>query len=609
MREKIIFSFTRLVIFSALIYLPYISHGGDFTLSVIHSDRMVSAGYSTAFDVLVEPVSGATTESVTLSVSGLPPDIGAYNFSPPDVTPRGYSVLAIGTLEATTPGTYTLTIQGTDNGSSPILKQTQATLNIVDDAYVCPEFPFPQNCVGSNRVLGYLVGLNTPGSCRITKDPEGALGLPDSINGCLGRPDNPPPTFVFYSTGLGGGYIELGLEGGSIIDQPGTDFILVEVGSWDVRMESAEVTINGVTKIIDQDYFSDRLFVYIPLLCTDPFERWVSLYNVDLADFGTTQADRLKIADASGKFTSDGTAGFDLDGIAVLPYSYGSALDCQAVIKSPKQGKKVSGNRVTVFGKIQTGQCTIDASILFQYRCPSVIGSWTDIPPASSQYPNPDASHPYFVHWDISAMSEGMYDLRAVYECGDYSDPDPAYITVEIKHSNADHNSGLDVDGKLLVNEVLAPSSKNEITAADTNTGALAELIINTSKTIGGSPSVTLKFHEIGDFPSLAQFAGGASTGPGLEITLYGATIIDANDTGLLTLSLSYPDGDDDGFVDGKNMAETSLNMYRFDGVSTEGLSSSVDPINNLAVGVSGQNSVFAVIGEIQSNIYDWSLY
>jgi len=583
---------------------------GDFIINTIQSEQTVCIGYSTTFDILVQPL-GDYSNLVSLTVQGLPSDIETFDFRPQTVIPRGYSILGILTSDLTATGSYILIIQGSDGS---LTRQKQVTLNIVDEPYVCPDFSFPENSIGANRIIGYLLGENSPNTEQwyITKNPEAALGLPDGTTEGIGHINEPLPINTFYSVGLGGGYIELGIEGGSVVDQPGVDFALVECGSWDVRMESAEVKINGITRIIDQDYFNERLIIYVPNLYQIDESHWLSIYNIDLSVFGITQADRIKIVDGSGRFTSEGTAGFDVDGIAIFPESYGLPLECKAAIKSPNPGRSVNGNRITIVAEIETGFYTGDISILFQYRYPSLSGPWSDIIAADQQHPNPDTQPPFFIHWDVTTLSEGLYDLRAICSYPGYSDPNPTFVTIEIKHTGATHSARLDTDGHLLVEDMLESEIVNEISSADPITGTLVHLAIDASCLSGNTPKLILKFYLLGDFPILEDFAGLNGLDPAIQLTLQDTGIIDPSNTRLLKVYFHYKDMTNDGIVDGTTIKENWLRLYRYDGISTiEELVSTIDPIKNIAVGASGQTSIFSVIAKPETMcVYDfWFIY
>jgi hypothetical protein len=82
----------------------------DFSLSASPPSQTVTPGNGTSYSVTITP-SGGYSNAVTLSVSGLPAGAGG-SFSPNPATTS--STLSITTTGATAPGSYPLTISGTD---------------------------------------------------------------------------------------------------------------------------------------------------------------------------------------------------------------------------------------------------------------------------------------------------------------------------------------------------------------------------------------------------------------------------------------------------------------------------------------------------------------
>lgn len=90
---------------------------GDFAISASPASQTVQAGNSTAYTATITP-SGGFTDTVNLSVSGLPAGASA-GFVPAAIAGgSGSSTLTVSTTAATAAGTYTLTLTGTDGALS-----------------------------------------------------------------------------------------------------------------------------------------------------------------------------------------------------------------------------------------------------------------------------------------------------------------------------------------------------------------------------------------------------------------------------------------------------------------------------------------------------------
>lgn len=84
----------------------------DFAIAASPASQTVVAGNSTTYQVTVTPSNGYTG-TVSFSASGLPAGATA-SFNPASVTGSGSSTLTLGTSSTTPPGTYNLTITGSD---------------------------------------------------------------------------------------------------------------------------------------------------------------------------------------------------------------------------------------------------------------------------------------------------------------------------------------------------------------------------------------------------------------------------------------------------------------------------------------------------------------
>jgi hypothetical protein len=96
----------------------------DFGLSVSPASQTVAAGSGAAYTVGVTSVNGFAGD-VTLSLSGLPPEVGTATFTPAFVAGAGSSQLAVTTSAMAPPGSYALTVTGT---SGSLVHSAQVTL-------------------------------------------------------------------------------------------------------------------------------------------------------------------------------------------------------------------------------------------------------------------------------------------------------------------------------------------------------------------------------------------------------------------------------------------------------------------------------------------------
>ncbi len=91
----------------------------DFSISASPSSGSVTAGraLTNAGTVTLNLLSG-TTQSVSLSLSGLPPSVGVDDLTGKSCAPTCSISFGIGTFVGASPGTYTLTITGTGGGKT-----------------------------------------------------------------------------------------------------------------------------------------------------------------------------------------------------------------------------------------------------------------------------------------------------------------------------------------------------------------------------------------------------------------------------------------------------------------------------------------------------------
>jgi hypothetical protein len=158
----------------------------DFSLSATPASQMVTPGGATSYTVTATPFNNFSN-SVSLSVSGVPGGATA-GFTPSSISGgSGFSTLSVNTGSAV-PGTYTLTITGTDG----TLTHTTSVTLIVGDFSISAS---PGNVVAKkNSTPTYTVsvtrsgGFNSDVSLSVSGLPSGAVALfgPSLISGGSG---------------------------------------------------------------------------------------------------------------------------------------------------------------------------------------------------------------------------------------------------------------------------------------------------------------------------------------------------------------------------------------------------------------------------------------
>lgn len=211
----------------------------------------------------------------------------------------------------------------------------------------------------------------------------------------------------------------------------------------------------------------------------------------------------------------------------------------RAAISIPKTGKRIDGNALHVQAEPVAAGCGIAASdgILFQYRL-SGGTDWIDIPAALAQHPNPDLAAPFFTKWDVTALAEGVYDLRAVAAAGSAVDPAPGFISVTVDHHQPEITETRFNNARFLA-EGLVESGRNSVVEG---AGAAVGFA---SSSLGGDTRLRLTLPAPEEFTSDSSLLGGPV---GLTLAS-GQSVFPAGSE--VTVGLPYADGDGDGVIDG----------------------------------------------------------
>ncbi|MEW6041814.1 MAG: fibronectin type III domain-containing protein, partial [Elusimicrobiota bacterium] len=156
-----------------------------------------------------------------------------------------------------------------------------------------------------------------------------------------------------------------------------------------------------------------------------------------------------------------------------------SAFETKATIKVPHTGHKISGNRITIVAEIINGEISDADNVLFEYRAAN-NNDWNTITPANSQDTNPDKSHPYFIHWDVTNIQAGTYNLRAIVtDRTGTKDKTPSAITVFVNHNNFDLQEQYNEStGEYIKTQKVNNARDNKIKIGDINVNNIIELLL-----------------------------------------------------------------------------------------------------------------------------------
>jgi hypothetical protein len=267
------------------------------------------------------------------------------------------------------------------------------------------------------------------------------------------------------------------------------------------------------------------------------------------------------------------------------------------VVSSPPGGHHISGNRIAVSAALSNGQLTALSSVRFQYRA-SGAGAWLDVPAATPGHPNPAFIAPYYTQWDVTALAPGAYDLRALaYDLSGSSDPAPSAATVSVDPVAPDLSANDIGGGFVRTDEAVFASVDNAVIAVGVNAGdPLARLVLPAGALV--TSTATLSLISNPDVTAVSTSVAGAP-GAGLyaSVTLSNAqTQLSGGRTALLTLS--YPDANNDGIVDGSGISASALKFYSYNTISASwvpDLTTTFDPAARTVTGATPHFTLFGL--------------
>ncbi|OGS07846.1 MAG: hypothetical protein A2270_01755 [Elusimicrobia bacterium RIFOXYA12_FULL_51_18] len=244
-------------------------------------------------------------------------------------------------------------------------------------------------------------------------------------------------------------------------------------------------------------------------------------------------------------------------GMVAMAASLSNLSGARASIKIPQTGKKVSGNSITVMAELILKTAVEIRQVLFQYK-PSASGTWLDMSAANANHPNPDVASPYFIHWDVTVLAAGNYDMRAVAaDLNNIADADPPAITINIDPVNADITENIS-GGKITKEQKVYNLVANILQTGDAVSAQVTKLEIPAGALDDSTATVSVTNNPALAPPAPANAAG---VGVGAEITFSNSqTLLAGGRTAAVTLI--FPDSNDDGIVDGTAMLAHKLEMY-----------------------------------------------
>jgi hypothetical protein len=280
--------------------------------------------------------------------------------------------------------------------------------------------------------------------------------------------------------------------------------------------------------------------------------------------------------------------------ITVLP----AETDLKARIKIPKEGKRISGNRVSIMADITVGQIEDVDNVRFQYRIlPSE--TWVDIPAANVNHPNPDETHPYFVHWDVTGLpSPSTCELRAVATSVEQvADPAPDITTVIIDHGAPEWSEGQNAEGNQECHSLLIASERNELGSADPVSG-IGVLVTIPPDALTGNTDGTILFQPAAYYePSLGPYDSNCSAYLDLTLDNGQVELLDGEEA---VIEAHYRDADQDGLIDGTSLSELGLVLCSYDTESGTWVPLEItasSPVANTLEGLTTHLSSFGLIG------------
>lgn len=278
----------------------------------------------------------------------------------------------------------------------------------------------------------------------------------------------------------------------------------------------------------------------------------------------------------------------------------------KAVIKIPQNGKKISGERLTVMAEILPPANSSDVKyVKFEFK-ESAETTWQEIPAASQNNPNPDYNPSYFIHWNVDTLLNGNYNLRAVAtDKGDNSDPQPMHITITVDYIDPDVEERI-VNGSHQKREKIQKARTSIIRVASEGDNNITIIEIPENAIDDEETMVKITINP-NDIPIPGETLNSASQYREIELE---SGQKDLNEDA--TITIPYANEDDNGLVDGTTVRVDKLALYAYNTGSamwqTES-ASSIDRNNKTVTAQTSHFSLFGLFAPSAANLSDILVY
>ena len=304
--------------------------------------------------------------------------------------------------------------------------------------------------------------------------------------------------------------------------------------------------------------------------------------------------------------------------VSIIEQVYG----VKARIKIPQTGKKISGNMVLVMAEAYQNPTAVK-EIKFEYKA-SYETEWQQILPATERHPNPDNSWPYFIHWDVTTLPDGNYNIRAIaYDLLGGYDTQPDFVTVSVNKVDKDIDENT-TNGEYSKKEKIDNRKNNTVRASGTEEENLTEVIISTGALISTTdyvkivtkPAIKTKYNKTSN-PMRTMAGEQLISGPLAGL----AKIVEARQVSLESgqkqlladaeISIPYEDKNNDGIEDTTQTKVEELELWsKQEGDNWEKENKvEIDTINKKIKVTTKTLTTFAVISLTATNLADVSVY
>lgn len=269
-----------------------------------------------------------------------------------------------------------------------------------------------------------------------------------------------------------------------------------------------------------------------------------------------------------------------------------SLAGVRAVIRAPAGGLKLAGDRLTVMAELVQGAPAGVREVRFQFKA-STASVWTDIVPMTA-HANPDASAPYYVHWNVGNLAASDHDLRAVaVDSAGTPDGAPASVTVRVDPADFDLREFAVAGGRIQKEQKIFNSVANTLSAADAGSALVTKVTIPAGALAAATGTVTVINNSAavpGDGTAVH------SAGVAVEISLSGGQTALAGGN-LAVLTFNYADADDNGVLDGTSIRTDSLVIHSYDPTSAKWRKEAATTLDAVGRTVSATTSHFSFFG------------